>query len=287
MQKIIPQFHEDTFTLTYLVYDEATKDGIIIDPVLDFDPAGGVVAKEAVSQLIETISRLELRVQMILETHAHADHLSASQELRNTYPRAVYAIGENIRIVQKTFKGIFNLGSQFLTDGSQFDRLLRDGEEVQAGSLKFKVIFTPGHTPACASYLFGDAVFTGDAIFMPDYGTGRCDFPDGSSEQLYDSIAKKLYALDDSTAVYVGHDYMPGARPLAFCSSIGEQKRHNIHIRADTTKNGFVSMRKERDRSLKAPRLLFPSIQVNINAGQLPTKESNAVSYLKIPLSTV
>lgn len=278
-------FDEQTFTLTYIVYDAISKDAAIIDPVLDFDPASGTVSTSSLDKLVKEIDQLGLDVKMILETHAHADHLSSSQHLKQKYPKAVLAIGEHIRLVQKTFAAVFNLGEEFKTDGSQFDRLLRDGETVKAGSLQFKVIFTPGHTPACSSFLFDGAVFTGDALFMPDFGTGRCDFPAGSAEELYKSIHDKLYSLGDETEVYVGHDYMPNGRDLAFKSTIKEEKESNIHLKQETKMNEFVEMRTSRDKTLNAPRLLFPSVQVNINAGALPSRENNGKVYLKIPIS--
>ena len=234
--------------------------------------------------LLDEIKGLGVNVQMVLETHAHADHLSSSKPLKEHFPNAILAIGENIRIVQEAFKPIFSLGENFKTDGSQFDRLLKNGETVSAGTLQFKVIFTPGHTPACASYLFDGAVFTGDALFMPDYGTGRCDFPAGCAEDLYVSIHEKLYHLPDETAVYVGHDYMPGGRELAFKSSIKEEKEKNIQLRQQTTESEFVEMRRNRDKTLKAPRLLFPSVQVNINAGEFPKPDEHGRVYLKIPV---
>ena len=282
--KIEHLFDKDTFTLTYVVYDETSKDAIIIDPVLDFDPASGKISTHSFLQLVNKIRDLEVSVKMILETHAHADHLSSSQLLKKRYPHATLAIGENIRVVQKAFKSIFNLDDQFKTDGSQFDRLFKDGETVMAGSLRFKVIFTPGHTPACSSYFFDNAIFTGDALFMPDYGTGRCDFPAGCAEELYQSIHKKLYQLADHTKVYVGHDYLPGGRDLAFMSTIKEQKEKNIQLKQSTTKEEFIKMRRNRDKSLNAPKLLFPSVQVNMNAGDLPQPESNGNVYLKIPI---
>lgn len=277
-------FDQNTFTLTYVVSDSQTSDAVIIDPVLDFDPASGKVAFDSLEKIEDFVGTNKLRVGMILETHAHADHLSSSQYLKEKFPEAQLAIGANIRVVQETFKKIFNLGSEFAIDGSQFDRLLEDGEEVKCGSLEFRVINTPGHTPACCSYVFGDAVFTGDALFMPDFGTGRCDFPAGCAEDLYTSVHEKLYRLPDATRVYVGHDYMPGGRELAFQSTIGEEKSSNIQLSAASTRDQFVAMRQKRDATLSAPKLLLPSVQVNIDAGHLPKAEENGTSYLKIPL---
>jgi glyoxylase-like metal-dependent hydrolase (beta-lactamase superfamily II) len=225
----------------------------------------------------------DLKVHYILETHAHADHLSGAQVLKAKLPNAKVGIGAKITEVQKVFKGFFNLDAEFKTDGSQFDFLLEEGKAVAAGALKVETLFTPGHTPACASYMIGDTVFTGDALFMPDYGTGRCDFPAGSADDLYTSI-QKLYKLPDATRVFVGHDYMPNGRPVAFESTIGIEKRNNIQITAETTRNEFVTFRNSRDKTLAAPRLLLPSVQVNIDAGCLPKPEPNGARYLKTPV---
>ncbi len=279
-------FDKATFTLTYVVYDESTKDAVVIDPVLDFDPASGAVTTISNNILRDFIEQKALNVHYVLETHAHADHLSGAHELvTHSFPTAKIGIGENIKVVQETFKDVFNMPASFKADGSQFHRLFRDEEILDAGSLKFKVIFTPGHTPACASYLFGDAVFTGDALFMPDSGTGRCDFPRGDAKTLYNSIANRLYKLPDSTRVFVGHDYQPGGRELKFETTIGLSKQKNIQLTAQTSEDEFVSFRKTRDATLAAPRLLLPSIQVNITAGKFPEPESNGRSYLKLPLS--
>lgn len=278
-------FDPDTFTLTYVVIDESTKDAVIIDPVLDFDPPSGKVKDQSIQEVIAYISNHGLRVKAILETHAHADHLSSSQILKQIYPEALLGIGENIKVVQEVFKAHFNLPN-LKTDGSQFDKLFKDFEEVSFGSLKMKALPTPGHTPACMSYLFGDNVFVGDALFMPDYGTGRCDFPKGSAKDLYQSVSKTLYSLPDDTKVFVGHDYSPGGREMRFQTSIGESKKTNIQLKSDTREKEYIEFRLSRDKSLKAPRLLLPSIQVNIAAGHLPEKEDNGKSYLKLPMST-
>ncbi|SMF16269.1 MBL fold metallo-hydrolase [Pseudobacteriovorax antillogorgiicola] len=283
--KIQEFYDEATYTLTYVVYDEHSKDAVIIDPVLDFDPASGVVSFESTEILRKFIDKQSLQVKMVLETHAHADHLSSSHYLKEFYPQAVVAIGENIKLVQKTFKPIFSKPVDFPVDGSQFDRLLKDDELVEVGTLKFRVIFTPGHTPACASYLFEEkALFTGDALFMPDYGTGRCDFPAGSAKDLYNSVHNKIYTLDDKIEIYVGHDYQPGGRDLAFKTTVGEEKANNIQLKASTPENEFVTMRTERDKTLKAPRLLLPSVQVNIDAGQIPEQDEGK-TYLNLPVS--
>lgn len=283
--QIKPFYDQATFTLTYVVYDEATRDAVVIDPVLDFDPASGRLTRSAADEVMAFIRTTGLRVHLLLETHAHADHLSASQVLKSEWPDARLAIGENIRKVQATFKSVYNLGADFKTDGSQFDRLLRDRERVSAGTLSFDVYFTPGHTPACASYDFGGHVFTGDALFMPDYGVGRTDFPGGSAAALYESVTACLYRLPDATRVFTAHDYRPGGRDLRYESTIGEEKRSNIQLRVDTPRDAFMKMRMERDATLAAPRLLHPSVQVNIDGGRFPRPESNGVAYMKIPLS--
>lgn len=278
-------FDKATFTLTYVVFDEATRDAVVIDPVLDFDPASGRVTRSSADEVIAFVRGSGLKVHLVLETHAHADHLSSSQILRDAFPGAKVAIGERITVVQKTFKKIYNLVESFPTDGSQFDLLLRDNERVVAGSLAFDVLFTPGHTPACASYNFDGYVFTGDALFMPDYGTGRADFPDGSATDLFHSISSRLYMLPDDTRVFTGHDYQPGGRPLRYESTIGEEKRANIQLKASTESGEFVKFRTERDATLAAPRLLHPSVQININAAHLPEPEVNGRAYVKIPLN--
>jgi glyoxylase-like metal-dependent hydrolase (beta-lactamase superfamily II) len=281
--KIQHFFDPDTFTLTYLVIDPKTKDAVIIDPVLDFDPASGQVTDKSIAVVIEYIKRESLNIKAILETHAHADHLSSSQLLKKLFPEAILGIGEKIKVVQEFFKSHFHI-DYLKTNGSQFDYLFKDNEELVFGSLKMKAIPTPGHTPACMSYLFEDALFTGDALFMPDYGTGRCDFPDGSAKELYHSITQNLFSLPDQTRVFVGHDYSPNGREMRFETTIGESKEKNIQLKSITTESEFVEFRQGRDKTLKAPRLLFPSIQVNADAGHMPPRESNELSYLKLPL---
>jgi glyoxylase-like metal-dependent hydrolase (beta-lactamase superfamily II) len=280
----IKEFYDpQTFTLTYVVFDEATHDAVVIDPVLDYEPGAsqtGTASVDAVSRFLE---RESLHLHHVLETHAHADHLSGSQLLKRRHGAAV-AIGARITEVQETFRAILDLGPEFRTDGSQFDRLLADGEVLRAGSLGVRVIATPGHTPACVSYLVGDALFTGDALFIEDFGTGRCDFPRGSAEDLFDSV-QRLYALPDATRVFVGHDYQPDHRALRFETTIGASKRANIQLRADTTRDAFVALRRGRDATLAAPRLLLPSVQVNVNAGVLPRPASNGIRYLRLPVN--
>lgn len=271
-----------TFTLTYVVSDPATKDAVIIDPVLDYDPLTVSVSQDSISKVIEHIELEGLRPRLILETHAHADHLSAAPVLKDRF-QAPIGIGRHITDVQEVFQGVFNVS--FPTDGSQFDVLLDDEQVISAGSVEIRALHTPGHTPACMSYLIGDALFTGDALFMPDFGVGRCDFPKGSAEQLYESVTRKLYTLPDATRVFVGHDYQPGGRPLAFESTIGEEKAKNVQLPARRSKEEFVRFRTERDATLRPPVLLFPSVQVNANGGRLPEPESNGRRYIKLPFN--
>lgn len=278
-------YDKDTSTLTYIVFDENTKDSIIIDPVLDFDPPSGKVEDKSVLELVNFVSLFSLKVHLILETHAHADHLSSSQLLKQYFPQSKVAISERIKIVQAVFKEVFNLAG-FIADGSDFDLLIQDNVAIQAGSITIHPIPTPGHTPACTSFLIGDNLFTGDALFMPDYGTGRCDFPKGSASELFASV-KGLYELPDTTKVFVGHDYQLGNRDLKYQTTIGESKRDNIQLKISTSKEDYVLFRETRDKTLKAPRLLLPSLQVNIAAGHLPKKENNEVSYLKLPMKPV
>ena len=278
-------YDEITATVTYVVFDKITRDAVVIDTVLDYDPASSKVSTECLDKLEKLLKDERLNVHYCLETHAHADHLTGAQELKKRLPHIKLAIGENITKVQSVFKKVYNLPEKFIPNGSQFDLLLKDNQVLKAGSIEIKVLFTPGHTPACASYLIGDAVFTGDAIFMPDTGTGRCDFPAGSSEALYDSIAERLFKLPDSTRVFVGHDYKAnGTRDAHWETTIGEEKALNIQLKAQTKKDEYVKARNSRDATLSAPRLLLPSIQVNIDAGKLPDPEDNGSSYLKIPI---
>ncbi len=283
MAQVKALYDPATFTLTYVVYDEQSRDAVVIDPVLDYDPLASQTSVESAEKLLAFVKDKGLNVRWILETHAHADHLSSAQLLKKRL-EAPLAIGEKITVVQETFKKLFDL-PELATDGSQFDKLITDGEVLKAGTLQVKAIATPGHTPACMSFLIDDAVFTGDALFMPDYGTGRCDFPRGSARDLYTSVHEKLYALDDATRVFVGHDYQPGGREVKWETTIGESKRKNPQLRADTTREQFVEFRNARDATLKPPRLIFQSVQVNIDAGRLPTPHANEVRYLRLPLN--
>ncbi len=277
-------FDPATFTLTYVVFDPDSHAAVVIDPVLDYDPLASRVSQGSLEQVAAFVRQHGLRLHHILETHAHADHLSGAQALKRQLGGSV-TIGEHITRVQAVFKRIFGLPDSFRTDGSQFDRLLADGAQLELGGLRIEALHTPGHTPACLSYRVGDAVFTGDALFIEDYGTGRCDFPSGSAEALYESIHDKLYRLPDATRVFVGHDYMPGGRPLRSETTIGRSKRENIQLRQDTSRQDFVAFRRARDATLTAPRLLFQSVQVNIDAGRLPAAAENGTRYLRIPIN--
>jgi len=283
--KIQPFFDTRTYTITYVVYDEVTRDAVVVDPVLDYEPAASKTWTESADEVITFIRKNELTLHLILETHAHADHLSGARHIRRAFPDAKVAIGRRITEVQRTFKHIFGLPEDFPTNGEQFDLLLDDGQTVTAGTVSFKVIYTPGHTPACASYLFEDAVFTGDALFMPDVGTGRCDFPGGSASDLYHSVHERLYNLPDDTRVMVGHDYPPEGREVEWEATIGTHKATNKMLRHGQTEAEFVSARSARDATLAAPRLLFQSVQVNVDGGRLPRPDENEIRYLRIPIN--
>jgi glyoxylase-like metal-dependent hydrolase (beta-lactamase superfamily II) len=277
-------FDPATSTLTYAVFDPTTRDAVVIDPVLDYDELSSSTSTESVERVESFLKHEKLKLHLVLETHAHADHLSGSQYLKRRFGARV-AIGGGITEVQQVFAELFDLGSTFARDGSQFDKLLRDGERFAAGSIAIEVIATPGHTPACVTYKIDDAVFTGDALFIEDYGTGRCDFPRGSADALYTSVHERLYALPDATRVFVGHDYQPNARPMRSQTTIGRSREANVQLRASTSREEFVKRRNERDAKLPAPRLLFPSVQVNIDAGRLPKPHANGRRYISIPLN--
>jgi glyoxylase-like metal-dependent hydrolase (beta-lactamase superfamily II) len=239
----------------------------------------------SIEKLLSFIQKEFLNVHLILETHAHADHISGSQMLKEKLKGAHIGISKGITEVQTVFKNFFNFDFSFKTDGSQFDLLMDESKPINAGTIKVETLFTPGHTPACACYVIGEIVFVGDVLFMPDSGTGRCDFPSGSATELYHSIYEKLYKLPEHYKVFVGHDYLPNGRALAFETSIGVQKQKNIHINIETKLEQFVEFRNARDKTLTVPRLLYPSIQINITAGNLPAPENNGNRYLKIPIA--
>ncbi|MDP2015817.1 MBL fold metallo-hydrolase [Hydrogenophaga sp.] len=278
-------FDPATWTVTYVVHNGPGSDCAVIDSVLDYDPKSGRTQHASADKVIEYVRANDLKVQWILETHAHADHLSAAPYLRAQLGGKI-GIGGNITRVQKVFKGVFNLEPGFKQDGSQFDHLFQEGEVIPLGSLAGEVMLVPGHTPACAAYRFGDAVFVGDTLFMPDVGTARCDFPGGDARALYAST-RKLLSLPPETRLFMCHDYPPNDRPVAFETTVAEQRAKNIHVHDGVSEDEFVAMRTQRDATLEMPTLILPSVQVNIRAGELPPKEDNGVAYLKIPLNAL
>ena len=279
-------FDEATYTVTHIVSDPATRACAIIDSVLDFDQPSGRTMTKSADEVIKYIETNDLNVSWILETHAHADHLSAAPYLRDQLGGKI-AIGSHIPDVQNVFGTLFNENPEFARDGSQFDHLFDDGDTFKIGELVARVIYVPGHTPACIAYVIGDAVFVGDTLFMPDYGSARCDFPGGDAGTLYDSV-QKLYALPDNTRMYLCHDYKaPGRDYYAWETTVGEQKADNIHLNEAVLRDEFIKLRTTRDKSLPMPRLILPSIQVNMRAGEWPEPEDNGVRYLKLPLNAV
>jgi glyoxylase-like metal-dependent hydrolase (beta-lactamase superfamily II) len=282
-----PFFHADSNTWSYVVHAPGGSEAAVIDPVLDFDAKSARTSTASAQRIVDFVRERGLDVRWLLETHAHADHLSAAHWLKsNHWPDATLAIGAGIREVQKTFRPIFNLGGHFPVDGSQFDRLFADGEVFRIGTLEARVIAVPGHTSDSNAYLIGDALFTGDSLFMPDGGSARCDFPGGDAATLYRSI-RRLFELPDDTRVFVCHDYGPGGREVACETSIGEQKRANIHVRDGISEAQFVAMRTARDATLAMPALILHAVQVNIRAGAQPEPEGNGVRYLKLPVDRV
>lgn len=275
-------FHQPTGSVSYVLADPATRRGAVIDAVLDFDQAAGRTSTAFADAICAHVEKAGLAIDWVLETHAHADHLSAAQHVKRRLGGRL-AIGEHIRDVQQCFARLYNIACPG-TDG--FDHLFKDGERFKIGALDADVMHTPGHTPACLSYHVGDAVFCGDTLFMPDYGTARCDFPGGSAETLYRSI-RRLLALPAETRIFCGHDYQPGGRPAAWASTVGQQRAANKHVRDGVSEADFARMRRERDATLGMPQLLWPSVLVNIDAGRLPRAEGNGLSYLKLPLNAL
>ena len=278
-------FDPDTFTVSYVVIDPATKKAAIIDSVLDFDPASGRTKTKSADRLIAHVVQQGASVEWLLETHVHADHLSAAPYLKQKLGGEL-AIGFEIVTIQNVFGKVFNAGTEFARDGSQFDRLLKDGETFKLGSIDAKAMHTPGHTPACMTYLFGDAGFVGDTLFMPDYGTARCDFPGGDARQLYRSI-QKIFALPEETRLFMCHDYLPkdGRKHFAWETTVAEERAANIHVRDGMTEDQFVALRTARDATLSMPRLIIPSIQVNMHAGRLPEPGPDGTRFMKVPLN--
>ena len=277
-------FDDATNTVSYVAHDPATKKCALIDSVLDYDAASGGTDTFSAEKIIAYVKGLGLTVDYILETHVHADHLSAAPYLKDQLGGQI-AIGAEIVTVQDVFGKVFNEGTEFQRDGSQFDVLLREGDTFAIGGVEAQVLHTPGHTPACMTYVIGDAAFVGDTIFMPDFGTARTDFPGDSAAQLYQSV-QKIFELPDATRIFTAHDYKaPGRHEFAWESTVGEQKAKNIHVKVGSTQDAFVEMRETRDAKLAMPKLILPSVQVNMRAGDMPAAEDNGTTYLKIPIN--
>jgi len=278
-------FDPATWTVTYVVYEKPGSACAIIDSVLDYDPKSGRTSQASADKVIEFVKANKLQVEWILETHAHADHLSAAPYLK-AHLGGKTAIGDHITAVQGVFKGIFNLEPGFKQDGSQFDHLFKDGETIQIGALSGHTMYVPGHTPACVAYQFGDAVFVGDTLFMPDVGTARCDFPGGDAKTLYAST-RKILSLPPTTRLFMCHDYPPNDRAVKFETTVADQRANNIHVKDSISEAEFVEMRNKRDATLEMPVLILPAVQINIRAGELPPKEDNGIAYAKIPLNAL
>ena len=277
-------FDEPTFTFSYVVSDPETKRCAIVDSVLDFDYAAGKTDTASADQIVDYVKAEGLTVDWILETHVHADHLSAAPYLKDKLGGQL-SIGEHITTVQNVFGKAFNEGSAFQRDGSQFDHLFKDEEQFKIGTIEARAMHTPGHTPACMSYLIGDALFVGDTLFMPDYGTARCDFPGGDAHTLYISV-QKIFSLPDETRMFMCHDYKaPGRDHYLNETTVGEERLHNVHVGEGKCEQEFIKMRTERDATLSMPRLILPSVQVNMRAGRMPEPEENGQSYLKVPVN--
>lgn len=279
-------FDPATFTYTHVLHDPATQKAAIIDSVLDYDFKSGRTSTASADEVIAYVKEAGLTVEWILETHVHADHLSAAPYLKNALGGKT-AIGAHINVVQETFKNIFNVEADFRTDGSQFDALLSDGDEFTVGTLKGKVMHTPGHTPACSTYVIDeDHAFVGDTIFMPDQGTARCDFPGGDANILFNSV-KRILSMPDSTKLYMCHDYGPNGRDYHYLTTVKEERERNIHVNEKVDQGEFVKMRSERDATLDMPTLILPSVQINMRAGELPPAEPNGTRYIKVPLNAL
>ena len=279
-------FDPETYTISYVVADPETKVCAVIDSLLDFDQASGRTRTHSADKLIAFVRERGLSCAWIIDTHVHADHLTAAPYIQE-HLGGKTAIGDQIPVVQRVFGKIFNEGQSFHTDGSQFDHLMADGETYFIGNIEARAIHTPGHTPACMSHLIGDALFVGDTIFMPDFGTARCDFPGGDAGTLFDSI-QKLFALPDETRMFLCHDYKaPGRDKFVWETTVGEQKRSNIHVKDGTSREAFIKMRNARDATLDMPKLILPSVQINMRAGNMPEPEDNGKRYMKIPINAL
>ena len=289
MPKLNPEIHsyfdEATNAACYIVKDPSSAACAVIDSIWDFDMASGRTHTAHADMLIDEISKNGWRLDWVIETHVHADHLSAAPYLVQQVGGKI-AIGSNIDTVQKVFGKVFNAGTEFQMDGSQFDKLFDDRTYFKIGNMDVEVMHTPGHTPACVTYVIGNSAFIGDTLFMPDFGTGRCDFPNGDANELYDSVVNKLYTLPSDTKVFVGHDYQPNGRELKFETTIGAAKKDNIQLKSDTPREEFVKWRQSRDRTLHLPKLIFQSVQVNINGGALPEPNEEGIRILKLPMNT-
>jgi glyoxylase-like metal-dependent hydrolase (beta-lactamase superfamily II) len=281
MMEVQHFFDQATSTLTYVVHDANT--GVVIDPVLDYEPKSAQTSFGSAETVAGYIAEKNLAIPYVIDTHAHADHLTAMPFFKQRFG-ARTVTGSRIGEVQRIFRDVYNLGAHFPVDGRQFDLLLDEGQELKVGSFRVRAMHTPGHTPAHMSWQIEDALFVGDTLFMPDYGTARCDFPGGSAEQLYDSI-QRIYALPGNTRLFMCHDYQPGGRELRFVTTVAEQKQSNIQLRAGMTKQEYIKIRTKRDAQLDMPTLILPSVQINIRAGEFPEPEANGTAYLKIPLN--
>lgn len=278
-------FDPKTWTVSYVVWDRHSRRAAVIDPVLDYDAASGHTATGSADALLAYLREHGLTLDWILETHAHADHLSGARYVQGQAGGRI-GIGEHIKAVQATFKQLFNLERAFVADGSQFDHLFRDGDVFHIGAIEVTAMFVPGHTPADMAYLMGGAVFVGDTLFMPDVGTARADFPGGSARQLYASM-RRILSLPEQTLIYVCHDYPPPGRPAQWQTTVAEQRAHNIHVRDGITEDAFVALRSARDATLAVPTLMLPALQVNVRAGAMPPADDNGVAYLRIPVNAL
>jgi len=274
-------FDQATSTLTYVVHDR--ESAVVIDPVLDYDPKSARTSSGSAEAVAKYLVARNLEIPFVIDTHAHADHLTAMPYFKKRFGARTIT-GSRVGEVQKTFRDIYNLGADFPVDGRQFDLLLDEGQELDMGTFRIRAMHTPGHTPAHMSWQIEDAVFVGDTLFMPDYGTARCDFPGGSADQLFDSI-QRIYALPESTRLFMCHDYQPGGRDLRFVTTVAEQKRSNIQLNERTAREEYLKFRKTRDAQLDMPTLILPAVQINIRAGAFPEAEANGTAYLKIPLN--
>ena len=283
--KIKGFFDEETSTISYVVYDMTSKKCAVIDSVLDFDFSSGTIDYHNAEKIISFIEKMNLDLEWLIETHVHADHLSASPYIQKKLGGKI-GISEKISDIQNIFGKTFNAGTEFQRDGSQFDRLFKDNDEYKIGSIKCKVINTPGHTPACTAHVIGNSIFVGDTLFMPDLGSARADFPGGDARELYRSI-QKILSYPDDTLIFVCHDYPPTSRKVEWVTTVGEQKKNNIHVKTSIGEDEFVKVREARDKTLSMPKLIIPSIQVNMRAGNLPPAEDNGDVFIKVPINSM